>query len=129
MVAQIVRNFSTFVDHGGLLPHSEDPATGLCCEPCYYSLNSCTPFLYNPAPACFCEVFLTLEIFSVGTLYVCFISPVGALWLPHVNIRLFITLVFDEDYKLRTSSVCIFLLLCVAATLVQTLSIFHLKIP
>jgi len=42
----------------------------------------------------------------------------GALWLPHVNICHFITLVFSEDCKLRTSSVCIFLLLYVTATLV-----------
>jgi hypothetical protein len=66
---------------------------------------------------------------SVGTLYVCFIAPMGALWLPHVNIRHFITLLFGEDYKLRTSSVCIFLLLYVTATLVQTFTLSHLKIP
>jgi hypothetical protein len=62
-------------------------------------------------------------------LYVCFISTMGASWLPHVNIHHFVTLVFGEDYKLRTSSVYIFLLLYVTATLVQTFSVSHLKIP
>jgi len=52
-----------------------------------------------------------------------------ALWLSHVNVRHFITLVFGEDYKLRTSSVLIFFLLIVTATLVQTFSVSHLKIP
>jgi hypothetical protein len=67
---------------------------------------------------------------SLGTLYVCFISPIGAIWLPHLNIHHFITQVFGERYKLRSSSVCIFLLFCIIATLVQTFSsVSHLKIP
>jgi len=52
----------------------------------------------------------------------------GPLWLPHVNMCHFITLVFGEDYKLRTLSVFIFLVLFVTATFVQTFSISCMKI-
>ena len=63
MVTEIVRNASTFMEHGGLLQHSEEPATGSCCEPCDYSLNSCTPFFFKiqPVPVSV-KCFLPLEL-------------------------------------------------------------------
>lgn len=129
MVAQIVRNFSTFMDHGGLLPHSGELATGSWCEQCDCSLKLLHPVSLQSSLCLFLASVLVPWNFSVGTLYVCFISPVGVLWLHHLNIYHFITLVSGEDYKWRTSSVCVLLLLCVTATLVQTFSISHLKIP
>jgi hypothetical protein len=85
MVTQIVRNFSIFMDHGGLLTTFRRASHWILLWAMWLQFTLLHPISWRSILCLFLPSVLVPWNFSAETLYVYFIPPIGALWLPYVK--------------------------------------------